>query len=64
MYVHAQYQGKNVASALLAHLESVARSLGIQELYTEASVTARMFSSGVVFNCLHSKSSPRVGSTS
>ena len=43
MYVHAQHQGKGIASALLSHLESVARGLGIQELYTEASVTARLF---------------------
>ncbi len=43
MYVHARCQGKGVASALLSHLESVARSMGIQELYTEASITARLF---------------------
>jgi GNAT superfamily N-acetyltransferase len=43
MYVHPRYQGKGVASALLSHLESVARSLGVQELYTEASITARLF---------------------
>ena len=43
MYVHPRCQGKGVASALLSHLESVARSLGIQELYTEASITARFF---------------------
>ena len=43
MYVHARCQGKGVASALLSHLESVARGLGIQELYTEASITARLF---------------------
>jgi len=43
MYVHPRCQGKGVASALLSHLESVARSLGIQELYTEASITARLF---------------------
>jgi GNAT superfamily N-acetyltransferase len=43
MYVHARCQGKGVASALLSHLELVARSMGIQELYTEASITARLF---------------------
>ncbi len=43
MYVHPRCQGKGVASALLSHLESVARSMGIQELYTEASITARLF---------------------
>ena len=43
MYVHPRCQGKGVASALLSHLESVARGLGIQELYTEASITARLF---------------------
>jgi len=43
MYVHPRCQGKGVASALLSHLESVARSMGIQEFYTEASITARLF---------------------
>jgi putative acetyltransferase len=43
MYVHPRCQGKGVASVLLSHLESVARGLGIQELYTEASITARLF---------------------
>jgi putative acetyltransferase len=43
MYVHPRCQGKGVASALLSHLESVARGMGIQELYTEASITARLF---------------------
>jgi putative acetyltransferase len=43
MYIHAQFQGKGVASALLSHLESVAHCLGVQDLYTEASITARSF---------------------
>jgi len=43
MYVHPRCQGMGVASALLSHIESVARSLGIQELYTEASITVRLF---------------------
>jgi len=43
MYVHPRSQGKGVASTLLSHIESVARSLGIKELYTEASITARPF---------------------
>jgi putative acetyltransferase len=41
MYVHPRCHGKGTASALLSHLESVARGLGIQELFTEASITAR-----------------------
>lgn len=43
MYVHPRSQGKGVASALLSYLESVARSLDINELRTEASITARPF---------------------
>jgi putative acetyltransferase len=43
MYVHPRFQGNGVASALLSHLEYVARHLGIKELYTEASITARLF---------------------
>lgn len=41
LYVHAEDQAKGVARALLAHIENVAIRLGLDRLYTEASITAR-----------------------
>jgi putative acetyltransferase len=41
LYVHAEHQAKGVARALLAHIENVAIRLGLDRLYTEASITAR-----------------------
>ena len=43
MYVHPDYQGCGVASALLAQIEETARTGGLGRLYTEASITARSF---------------------
>ncbi|MBM0742854.1 GNAT family N-acetyltransferase [Phormidium sp. CLA17] len=42
-YCHKDFQGMGVGSRLLATLEAVARSQGIQTLTTEASITARSF---------------------
>lgn len=41
LYVHPDFQRRGVARTLLEHIESVARSLPLSRLYTEASVTAR-----------------------
>jgi putative acetyltransferase len=41
LYVHPDFQRRGVARALLGHIESVARSLQLPRLYSEASVTAR-----------------------
>lgn len=43
VYVHADYQGKGVASRLLERIEAEAASLGVARLFTEASITARPF---------------------
>jgi putative acetyltransferase len=43
MYVHPEYEGRGVASALLNRLEDVARCQGITRLFTEASITAKPF---------------------
>lgn len=43
MYVHADHQGKGVASALLSHIEAKARRQGLLRLYSEISLTARRF---------------------
>jgi putative acetyltransferase len=40
MYVHPEYEGRGVASALLNRLEDAARCQGITRLFTEVSITA------------------------
>lgn len=42
-YCHSQFQGKGIGSKLLNQLEQVARSLHIERLFTEASITAKPF---------------------
>lgn len=41
LYVHKDYQGRGIASALLRAMEAHARASGLSRLYTEASITAR-----------------------
>ena len=43
LYVHADYQGEGIASALLSRIEQEAQRLGIGTLFTEASITAQPF---------------------
>ena len=43
IYVHPEYEGRGVASALLNCLEDAARCQGIGRLFTEASITAKPF---------------------
>lgn len=43
MFVHKDYQRKGIASRILEQLEQEARKLGVQQLTTEASITARPF---------------------
>ncbi|MCM3338479.1 GNAT family N-acetyltransferase [Paenibacillus sp. MER TA 81-3] len=43
LYVHKDYQGQGVASALVAALERDAGSAGIRMAHTDASLTARPF---------------------
>ena len=42
-YVHSGHQRKGVGKALLDEIEKTAREQGIEELYTEASITAKPF---------------------
>ena len=41
LYVHPSVQRRGVARALLKHIEKLARTKGLDCLYTEASITAR-----------------------
>jgi putative acetyltransferase len=43
LFVHSQHQGKGIASALLSRVESVARQGNLTRLFTESSITARVF---------------------
>lgn len=43
LYVHKDFQGQGVASALVNKLEMKARELDLHEMDTEASITARPF---------------------
>lgn len=43
LYVHKDYQRQGVASALVKRLELEARELGLHEMDTEASITAKPF---------------------
>lgn len=43
MFVHPEFQGRGVASRLLARVEEEALGLGMDRIYTHASLTARTF---------------------
>lgn len=43
LYVHKDFQGQGVASVLVNKLEQEARILGLNEINTEASITAKPF---------------------
>ena len=43
MFVHPDHQGRGVAGALLRQVEAEAARLGLDRLFTEASITARPF---------------------
>lgn len=47
LYIHKNFQGQGIASALVNNLEAEARRLGLIEMGTEASITAKLF-----FECL------------
>lgn len=43
MFVHKDWQGKGVASMLLAEVEKMARGYGVRKIVSEVSITARPF---------------------
>ena len=43
MYIHKDFQSNGIASKLLSHLEHIAIGLNLQEIRTDASLTARPF---------------------
>lgn len=42
-YVHKGYQRKGIGKALLEQIEKTAREQGLEEIYTDASITAKPF---------------------
>jgi putative acetyltransferase len=42
-YSHYQHQGQGVGTAMLQHVEQIAQTQRLQQLYTEASITAQSF---------------------
>ncbi len=42
-YCHAEYQRMDVGTQLLNQIQSTAKNLGVQKLFTEASITAKQF---------------------
>ncbi|MCM0623785.1 GNAT family N-acetyltransferase [Lysinibacillus sp. OL1_EC] len=43
LYVHKDFQGQGIASAIVDLLEADAKKLGLTHIYTDASLTARPF---------------------
>lgn len=63
LYVHKDFQGQGIASALVNKLESEAIRLDLVEINTDASITAKPFFEGRGYQVLHSQSVERKGIT-
>lgn len=61
MFVHPDFQGQGVATALLARVETAARALGLAGIFTEASITARPFFERRGFRLIERQSVERDG---
>jgi len=61
LYVHKDYQGQGIATALVTVLESEARRLNLLEIDTEASITARPFFEHQGYNVVCSQTVERKG---
>ncbi|WP_419886556.1 GNAT family N-acetyltransferase [Paenibacillus sp. B-A-8] len=61
LYVHKDFQGQGVASALVNKLELKARELDLHEMDTEASITARPFFERLGYELVAAQSVERKG---
>jgi putative acetyltransferase len=61
MFVHPDFQGQGVATALLGQVEAAAHSLGLAKIFTEASITARPFFERRGFQLIERQSVERDG---
>ncbi|MNV98503.1 putative N-acetyltransferase YafP [compost metagenome] len=61
LFVHKNFQGQGVASALVVALETEARKLHLTEMSTEASITAKPFFKHMGFKVKESQNVERKG---
>lgn len=61
LYVHKDFQGQRIASALVQALEKEARKLKLEEIYTDASFTARPFFERRGYHTLQAQTVERKG---
>ncbi|MNS78000.1 putative N-acetyltransferase YafP [compost metagenome] len=61
LFVHKDYQGRGIASALVNTLEYEAKQLGLVEMVTDASITARPFFEGKGYRVIQSQIVERNG---
>ena len=62
-YCHKDFQGKGIGTRILQEIESKAKSLGINKLWTEASITAKPFFETKGFNLVKQQEVARRGQT-
>lgn len=62
-YCHSKYQKMGIGSKLLSHIENTAKSQGIKRLYTEASITAKLFFQSKGFSIVKEQQVERRGVT-
>ncbi len=60
-YCHSKYQRKGIGLKLLNHLENTAKLRGIKRLYTEASITAKLFFENQGFSVIREQQVERRG---
>ncbi|WP_155591067.1 GNAT family N-acetyltransferase [Lysinibacillus cavernae] len=63
LYVHKDFQGQGIASALVDLLEAEAKKLGLSHIYTDASLTARPFFERKGYQCKQTQTVERLGIT-
>lgn len=63
LYIHKDFQGEGIATVLVDKLESVARKIGLSEIYTEASITAKPFFEHRGYQVIRSQNVERKGIT-
>ncbi|WCN39629.1 GNAT family N-acetyltransferase [Aneurinibacillus uraniidurans] len=63
LFVHKDYQGKGIASALIDKIELEAKKLNLQEIDTHASITARPFFERHSYNVVCTQNVERKGVT-
>jgi len=60
-YVHKGHQRKGIGKALLDKIENIAKEQGIEEIYTDASITAKPFFEAMGFVPLEKQEVERAG---